>query len=64
MLQIYCGSIVESFYFRYICEDHPEVREVMESSGLLGKTNPLSFESMFLLCSTYNKAIDMLVQVC
>jgi hypothetical protein len=50
-------------HFRYVCDDHPEIRQAMDSSHLLLKTNPLSFDSMLLLCKTYNKAVDKLIAV-
>jgi hypothetical protein len=46
-----------------VAEDHQEIREAMEASEVLTKSNPLSFESMQTLCNTYNKAVDQLVKV-
>ena len=35
----------------------------MDTTGLLAKTNPLSYESMLQLCKAYNHAVDKLIAV-
>jgi len=56
-------SLTIFFFLRYVCEDHPEVREYLTTEYPGARTTPDSFDSMLGLCTTYNKAVDNMISV-
>mgnify|MGYP001452771453 CR=1 FL=1 len=41
-----------------MCQDHPEIDEILDKNGAIGKFDPSSFEAMESLCNSYNKAVE------
>ena len=50
------GEILETI--RWVCQDHPEIDEILDKNGAIGKFDPSSFEAMESLCNSYNKAVE------
>ena len=50
------GEILETI--RWVCQDHPEIDEILDKNGAIGKFDPSSFEAMESICNSYNKAVE------
>ena len=57
------NNTLRSFNFRWVCEDASDIKQAMESSGVMTKYDPKSYDSMLTLCMTYNMAVDKHIQV-
>ena len=56
-------TIMNNYYFRWVCEDVQSIKDAMEISGVLSKYDPKSYDSMLELCKTYNKSVDAHLKV-
>ena len=61
---VFCSvTIMNNYYFRWVCEDVQSIKDAMEISGVLSKYDPKSYDSMLELCKTYNKSVDAHLKV-
>ena len=49
-------------FFRWVCEDFPELKQAMENN-VLNDYDGMNYESMKALCDRYNRAIDSILQL-
>ncbi len=51
-----------SFFFRWVCEDFPDIRKAMAGSNYLTTYDIKNHEVMSSIAERYNKAVDKIVE--